>query len=389
MTKEIVNILTAFQAAQQEGRQTVLATVVHVEGSSYRMPGARMLVEDNGKMTGAISGGCLEGDALKKALMAIHERRNKLVTYNTLEDDVDFGVQLGCNGIVHILFEPIDTTQANNPIALLEKLYAQRQDSILVTLFSLNSRSHQPGTCLFLNEDNFEIKIEDKALATTIKKDAIEALADQSCLLKQYPEHELTAFIELLQPPVSLIIVGAGNDALPLVDMATILGWRITIIDGRPTHANTQRFAAAHQIIVGKPAEAIRQVVIDERTVIVLMTHNYNYDFAMLKFLLHSKSRYIGTLGPKKKLERMLGELQEQEIVITDDQKQTIFGPTGLDIGAETPEEIALSIIAEIKAVLTRHAGGFLRAKQSAIHARPMQIPMSPQRFFTTQHDDN
>ncbi len=383
MTKEIITILKAFKTAQQEGRQAVLATIVHVEGSSYRMPGARMLVEDNGKMTGAISGGCLEGDALKKALLAIHERRNKLVTYNTLDDDVSFGVQLGCNGIVHILFEPIDPAEINNPVALLEKFYRQRKNSVLVTLFSLkNVTGPQPGTCYFFDEQISESKIEDNSLATSIKKDAVDVLTNQSSLLKQYSEYELTAFIELLQPPVSLIIVGAGNDALPLVDIATILGWQVTIIDGRATHANTQRFSKVHQIIVGKPAEVIKQVVPDERTVFVLMTHNYNYDLAMLKLLLPSKRRYIGTLGPKKKLERMFAELQEQGVIITDEQKATIYGPTGLDIGAETPEEIALSVVAEIKTVLGGHEGSSLRARPSAIHSRPAQIVDETQKTF-------
>lgn len=383
MTKEIITILKAFKTAQQEGRQAVLATIVHVEGSSYRMPGARMLVEDNGKMTGAISGGCLEGDALKKALLAIHEQRNKLVTYNTLDDDVSFGVQLGCNGIVHILFEPIDPNEPNNPIALLEKFYRQRKNSVVVTLFSLkNVSASQPGTCFFFDEEISESKIEDKHLAAIIKKDAIDVLTNQSSLLKQYSEHELTAFIELLQPPVSLIIVGAGNDALPLVDIAMILGWQVTVMDGRATHANTQRFSKAHQIIVGKPAEAIKQVVPDERTVFVLMTHNYNYDLAMLKLLLPSKSRYIGTLGPKKKLERMFTELQEQDITITDEQKEMVYGPTGLDIGAETPEEIALSIVAEIKTVLAGHEGSSLRTRASAIHSRPVQIVNETQKTF-------
>src|SRR5215207_4571386 len=127
MMKEISDIINAFKEALLQGRQTALATVVHVEGSSYRRPGARMLVEDNGKMTGAISGGCLEGDALRKALQAINQQQAKLVTYNTLEDDdVQFGVQLGCNGIVHILFEPIDATKVKNPIALLENCLLQR-----------------------------------------------------------------------------------------------------------------------------------------------------------------------------------------------------------------------------------------------------------------------
>ena len=139
MTKEIKDIIAAYKEAQKHGRQTALATVVHVEGSSYRRPGARMLIEDNGKLTGAISGGCLEGDALRKALLAIQEGQNKLVTYDTSqEDEVQFGVQLGCNGIVHILFEPILPNQAYNPITWLESFMQQRRNVVLTTLFYLN-----------------------------------------------------------------------------------------------------------------------------------------------------------------------------------------------------------------------------------------------------------
>ena len=156
MTKEISDILASFREAHSKSRRTALATVVHVEGSSYRRPGARMLIEDNGKITGAISGGCLEGDALRRALLAINQQQNKLVTYNTLhEDDVDFGVQLGCNGIVHILFEPIDPARPNNPIALLEKCLMERKDAVVVTMFSLkNFYGHQPGTCIFFDGEN-------------------------------------------------------------------------------------------------------------------------------------------------------------------------------------------------------------------------------------------
>lgn len=384
MTKEIIDILKAFKVAQQEGRQCALATVVHVEGSSYRMPGARMLVEDNGRITGAISGGCLEGDALRKALQAINQQQNKLVTYNSLhEDDVEFGVQLGCNGIVHILFEPIDPQQTNNPVALLEKFYLERKDAVLVTLFSLENISQpQPGTCFFLNAGISENKIADSDLSDIIKKDATAVLAGGASLLKQYADHNLSAFHELIQPTISLIIVGAGNDAIPLVDMATILGWQVTITDGRSTHANTQRFPKAHRILVGKPGEVITPILSDERTVFLLMTHNYNYDLEMLRLLLKTKSRYIGTLGPKKRLERMLTELQEQGLIITDEQKAAIYGPTGLDIGAETPEEIALSILAEIKTVLAGHQGGLLRSRDAAIHSRPAQIAGEAQNIF-------
>lgn len=371
MSKEINDILTAFKVAQQEGRQSVLATVVLVEGSSYRRAGARMLVEDNGRLTGAISGGCLEGDAFKKAMLSLIQQQNKLVTYDTVNEDVKLGVQLGCNGIVHILFEPVDPAQTNNPVALLEKFYLNAKNAVLVSLIAMkNNHAFQPGTCFFSDGENTYSKIDDKNLESQIKEDAGAALASKTSLLKQYQDNGLTAFVELLQPPVSLVIVGAGNDALPLVDMATVLGWQLTVVDGRASHANSQRFSKVHKIIVGKPAEAIKQISIDERTVFVLMTHNYNYDLEMLGILLEKKSRYIGTLGPKKRLQRMLAELAEQDLAITDEQRTKIYGPIGLDVGAETAEEIALSALAEIKAVLSGRRGIFLREKPDEIHLR-------------------
>ena len=154
--KEIEDIITAFKKAQQQNKKTALATVVHVEGSSYRRPGARMLVTEDGELTGAVSGGCLEGDALRKALLAINQQQNKLVTYDSMdEEDNTIGIQLGCNGIVHILFEPIDTAKENNPLSLLEKITAQKNNAALVTFFSLNSKAAQPGTCLLSTKENY------------------------------------------------------------------------------------------------------------------------------------------------------------------------------------------------------------------------------------------
>ena len=370
MTKEISDILASFREAHSKSRRTALATVVHVEGSSYRRPGARMLIEDNGKITGAISGGCLEGDALRRALLAINQQQNKLVTYNTLhEDDVDFGVQLGCNGIVHILFEPIDPARPNNPIALLEKCLMERKDAVVVTMFSLkNFYGHQPGTCIFFDGENTFENIDDASLLSKVISDASAVLKTKSSLLREYTEQDHIAFIELVEPLVSLVMVGAGNDALPLMEMASVMGWQIAVVDGRHTHVNKQRFPKAHQLVVGKPREAIQQLEIDERTAIVLMTHNYNYDLEMLELLLQQHCGYIGVLGPKKKLQRMLSELQDKGISITREQKVRIYGPTGLDIGAEAAEEIALSVLAEIKAVLSKKEGSFLRNRVDNIH---------------------
>ena len=376
MSKETNDIINAFKIAQTEGRQTALATVVHVEGSSYRRPGARMLVEDNGKITGAISGGCLEGDALKKALFAIAQRQNKLVVYDTLhEEDAAFGVQLGCNGIVHILFEPIDPANPANPIALLEKSIEQRRDTALVTLFALNDpKRDQPGTCLLHDGQTIYGHVSDIQLLKILKEEAGHVITSKSSLIKELNDEMLTAFVELIEPAVSLIIVGAGNDALPLVEMATILGWQITVIDGRATHANRQRFPGVHQVIVAKPAEAIAQVRIDTRSVFVLMTHNYNYDLAMMQLLLHEPCGYIGVLGPKKKLDRMLMEIEQQASSISEGQLARIYGPTGLDIGAETAEEIALSIVSEIKSVLNERKGNSLRDRIDVIHSRSREV---------------
>ena len=180
----------------------------------------------------------------------------------------------------------------------------------------------------------------------------------------------VSVFIEYLKPPVSLIIVGAGNDAIPMMQIADSIGWGVRIVDGRSTHAKPDRFVSACQVLVSKPEKVLEQIPIDEQTVFVMMTHNYNYDKAMLKALLQKDVVYIGMLGPKKKLDRMLDELQDEGNVITPDQLNRIYGPAGLEIGAETPEEIALSIIAEIKTVLAKKTGGSLRNKKDVIHSR-------------------
>jgi xanthine dehydrogenase accessory factor len=366
--KETEDIIRSHKKARQQNKKTALATVVHVEGSSYRRPGARMLVTEDGELTGAISGGCLEGDALRKALLAINQQQNKLVTYNSMdEEDNSIGIQLGCNGIVHILFEPIDDSKENNPIVLLEKISAQAGNAVLSTLFSLDSKQEQPGTCVMATKQYYNGSME---IVSIIEKDIWAVFENNTSLIKEYVINNktITCFIELMKPPVDFVIAGAGNDIFPLVQMANVLGWHITIIDGRKTHATVNRFPSAKKIIVGKPAEAIKQITITKQTVFVLMSHNYNYDFSMLKELSNTTCNYIGVLGPKKKLEKMFTELQQQGIVLNDAQKEKIYGPVGLDIGAETSEEIALSIIAEIKTVLSKKDGATLRDKKGFIH---------------------
>lgn len=359
--KEINDIINAYHSAVKENLKAALATVVSVEGSSYRRPGARMLVTEDGRLTGAISGGCLEGDALKKARSAIFQQQNKLVTYDTTdEDDAKFGVQLGCNGIVHILFEPIEPTDQLNPIFFLTALKNKRQDAVISTLFSL-SDSLQLGTSLCYTATHQLTRLPDE-IAQQGHQDAEEVLKNKASKFTNYGNS--SAFVELIQPPISLVIAGAGNDAQPLARFAHQLGWEVTVADGRPTHATAQRFPQANQVIVAKPTQLLEQLTIDNNTAFALMTHNYNYDMELLGLLINTDAPYIGTLGPKKKLVRMLTELGAHK----EQNLQRIHGPIGLDIGAETADEIAIAIIAEIKAVFSGSTAGLLKEKLGPVH---------------------
>jgi xanthine dehydrogenase accessory factor len=365
---ELSKIINSYQQAHAEGKQAVLATVVKVEGSSYRQPGARMLVTEDGVLTGAISGGCLEGDALRKALLAMHQKQNKLVTYDTSDEDtVEFGVQLGCNGIVHILFEYIDPENPKNPLALLQKVVNSRNDHIIATVFSLKRNAAQTGTsAVFSNGDENFVGVNHELI------DAVQhALLHKSSSITDFKtgDHDQTALIEYVPPPISLVIAGAGNDVQPLSKMADALGWDVTVVEGRVTHATQKRFPEAKKIMIVKSEEFIQNIDIDSRTCVVLMTHNYNYDVEVLKQMVTQDCRYIGLLGPKTKLNRMLDDLKNSGKLLTGDQLNKIYGPVGLDIGAETSEEIALSVIAEIKAVMEGKNGSSLRDKKEKIHS--------------------
>ncbi|MGZ3874898.1 MAG: XdhC family protein [Mucilaginibacter sp.] len=375
--KELQDIVKAFDKANAAGKQTALATVVLVEGSSYRRAGARMLITDDGQLTGAISGGCLEGDALRKARLAMAQNKPMLVTYDTTDDDdAKFGVGLGCNGIIHILIEPVLQGDAGTSIDLFKQFLSKREPAVLVTLFSLNNRqAHQPGTSLLLTSDEqLHGLFPDDEIREALLSDAKDVLKNGNSVTKTYIYgNKFTCFIELLQPAVSLVIFGAGNDAIPLTQIASVLGWQVTLVDGRANYAVPERFPLVKKIIIAKPEQVLSQLTPDNRTVMVLMTHNYNYDMAMLRQLLPVEILYIASLGPKKRLQRMLDELRDEGMEITPEQLKSIYGPAGIDIGSENSDEIALSIVAEIQAVLSKRPVNSLKDK-TAIHNRNMEM---------------
>lgn len=376
--KEILDIIEAYEAATQQGKQAALATVVHIEGSSYRQPGARMLVTDDGQLTGAISGGCLEGDALRKALLVMAQQKPILVTYDTNdEDDAQLGVGLGCNGIIQILIEPIQAADEHSPIRLLALAARTRQSAIFTTVFNLqNKKGEQPGSCLLqTNDATIERNNLSPELAKILRTESASVLIRKESTTKSFElsNTTITAFTEFIAPPISLVIIGGGNDVMPLVNLAAVMGWTVSVVDGRANYATPQRFPQAGCVLMAKPAAVLDTITSDERTAFVLMTHNYNYDMAMLRQLVKINTPYVGMLGPAKKFQRMIDELETDGFSLSDEELKKIYAPVGFDIGAESSEEIALSIITEIQSVMSGKKGNSLRNTFNPIHEHSKQ----------------
>lgn len=367
--KELQSIITAYEKSKSQNQKTALATVVKVDGSAYRRPGARMLVTEDGELTGAISGGCLEGDALRKAQAVIFQQKSMLVTYDTTdEDDQKFGIGLGCNGIIQVLIEPIDSEDARNPVELLKISLENRIPGVLITVFSLkHSRAEQVGTKVLWKEKQAIGKAEslDFSLWESIQGE-LANLDSTNSTIKSYPElDEISVFYEPIKPVIRVLLFGAGNDTIPVAKMADLLGWELVLIDGRKTHATDQRFPKASKIVIAPADEAVRHLEADSNTVALLMTHNFEYEVVVLEHLLPLQLPYIGILGPKKKGLKLMERLELKGIQVT---ASNIYSPMGLDIGAEGSEEIALSALAEIKAVLSKKQPIFLREKKGPIH---------------------
>jgi xanthine/CO dehydrogenase XdhC/CoxF family maturation factor len=218
-----------------------------------------------------------------------------------------------------------------------------------------------------MNLSRLLASIHDSMLANLV----LEQVTKQSSVHFEFKieENQQMFFLDYCLPPIALYIVGAGNDAIPLLKMAQLLGWNTSLIDGRLTHANTQRFPEANEIIVGKPNEVLEKLVFDYRTALVLMTHNYQYDLVMLEGLLTMNLSYIGLLGPSGKRTRILSEIQERGLNFSEIDLDKLHGPTGLDLGAETANQIALSICAEIMSVIHKTEPIHLKQKDSPIHS--------------------
>jgi xanthine dehydrogenase accessory factor len=373
---ELQAILNAFAANQKNGETTFLATVVSTKGSTYRRPGAKMLITNAGQIVGMVSGGCLENDIYQHTRYSMQSGAPIVITYDTTADeDIVWGFGLGCNGVVQVLLEKLDDDKFN-PLRFISQCFTQKHLGAIATIFGTQAEVNAKiGNRLMLNIDGkTTCNIADINLNSALLADAQTALQNQHYTVKKYQLSSgiAEAFIDIIHPPTPLMIFGAGRDAVPVVKFAKALGWHVTIVDCRASLATRLRFPLADQILLTRRETLRQQVSVDEHTVVVIMTHNYLDDLEILKMLLPSPVQYIGALGSKERTERLLRDLRKEEIFYTEDQENRLHAPVGIDIGSETPEEIAIAIIAEIQAVLANRSGGFLKHRQGSIHQSPI-----------------
>lgn len=372
---ELKAICEAFVENQKRGQRSALASVFYTSGSTYRRAGARMLIAEDGRTAGSISGGCLEADVVERALTVINTGRPLIVNYDTRSgDDIVWGLGLGCQGVVEILIENLPDEQFVTPISFFEQVLTARETCILVTVVGVTADigDVRAGDRLMLMASGIEFnQIKNAALSLQVKEHACMALATRKSQIRLYgpPSQEVKVFIEVIEPQVPLVIFGAGQDALPVMQFSRKLGWHVTIVDTRARKATRERFQEADEIVLCRPEEIEKHLEIGPRTAIVMMSHNFLDDLELLERLLPLSVRYLGILGPRRRSERLFRELDERGSLATQVMFSSLYSPVGIDIGADTPEEIALSIVAEIQAVSAGRTGSFLKDRRSPIHS--------------------
>jgi xanthine dehydrogenase accessory factor len=370
---ETQSIIETYRRATSENVHAALATVVRVEGSAYRRPGARMLVMEDGRTTGVVSGGCLEGDVRGRAARVMRTGQPTLVTYDTTTDeDVVWGLGLGCNGIVDVLIEPA-SERTDRLVQFLEACSHSRRPAAFATVIRSEGIAEVAvGARVFLFPDGMietDVGTPESAARKQVLADLHEAVRNGVSFVAQYEaDGNFEVFIEAVESPLSLVIFGAGADAVPLVTIAQRLGWHATVVDTHARVRSLERFANADAVILCRPEELSSRVTWVDSTAAVVMTHNYFHDLEVLDMLLNKPIRYVSCLGPKRRTERLLSQLRNAREALQTRWHGRLHAPVGIDIGAETSSEIALSIAAEILAVIRGRTGGSLHTRQGAIH---------------------
>ncbi len=341
----------------------VLVTVVGTRGSSYRSPGARMLILPDGSRIGAVSGGCLEGELCRRAHWWTSESPAVLKTFDTSTQEDNEGFGLGCGGGIDLLLERLDRDDMSERL----ERDASATHPLLAQARATESRKAAALAVLLTGD-----RVGERFTRENVKQyPEVAALLDRCAAIGYSFTAELhegafagrRVFFESLAPPVQLLVCGAGTDAQPVVAQAAALGWSVVVLDQRADFARAAHFPEA-RVIVARDAAAIEGLRLDARTAAIVMSHSFAQDTFFLEALLRQPLGYRGVLGSRRRTLDLLARLGR------DAMPADLHAPAGLDVGAETPEQIALSILSEVQATLTGRRGGALRERDGSIHGR-------------------
>lgn len=339
MTHEFKKIVEEGIKAKSKGLKSVLASVVALDGSSYRRPGVRMLILENDVMIGAVSGGCVEKEILQQSQTVFNTGVSKIMTY-------DGRYRLGCEGILYILIEPFSPNETF--VTAFSKCLKNRQAFQVLSYFEKKEAiSTDMGSYVEINNTLF-------SLSNKINKEI---------------ENNLSVFKQDMPPCFKLLIIGAEHDAVQLCQYASLTGWEVAVVAGVSESKSIKDFHGAHLFCATTP-EALDISLVDSQTAVVLMTHNFAYDLRYMVALKDTNPNYIGLLGSSKRRNDLLSQFLEYCPDVTNEFLEKVHGPAGLNIGSETPQEIAISIISEILAFTRKQNPIFLTEKSGRIHSK-------------------
>ena len=357
-----------------------LVTITLTTGSTYRREGAKMLCLKSGAMIGSISGGCLESDAYEVSLEVVERDEPQIVFYDTsAEDENVWGLGLGCNGSVEVLIEPMTWWRTGEGRSLFDQMMRrvdQGERCAVVTLLTKDGERLTGLRRMIVDSDGKPTgSLGLRGLDSMAARRAQTILADETVrpsrkLTIDFESSAYEIFVDALLPSLRLLVAGGGHDAIPMVKLAREMGLVVTLIDSRPKFSTHDRFPGADQIICAPPEEFAQRVSLEGRPAVILMNHHYLKDRAILGQLLTSPlaMTYIGALGPRARTEKMISDLREEGLKLVDEKVRAVRTPIGLDVGADSPEEIAVSVLAELLAVKNKRSGVPLRERNKAIH---------------------
>ena len=362
--QEHARMMAAWKAARDAGGACVLVTVVVTRGSSYRSPGARMLVLPDGSRIGAVSGGCLEGELCRRAHWWTAETPAALKTFDTSAQEENDGFGLGCGGGIDLLLERLDSQEnsgAAHPLLSQERVNERRAPSALAAVAQATEQSGLRTGERFPMDGAAPCP----EIAQLFGRCAAIG-ASFTAELREGPQAGCRVFFESLLPPFQLLICGAGTDAQPVAAQAAALGWSVVVLDQRPDLARRARFPDAAHVIAARDRGALDGLRLDDRTAAIVMSHSFAQDTFFLEALLRQPLRYLGVLGSRRRTLDLMARMGQEAM------PPNLYAPAGLDIGAETPEQIALSILSEAQACFAARRGGALRERDGSIHGREL-----------------